>query len=314
MTMSVRKSIILIFVLLLSHKVIFSQQEVMYSQYMFDKMLVNPAFAGSSKWLVGSLKSRTSVMNIEGAPLSNFFTFQAPLQTKNIGVGIKVVQDKISVINSFNASGFFSYHIGFGNGKLSFGLEGGMKNSIYNYDNLVKYDLVDDAIPVGEQSAIIPDASAGVYYQTQEFYVGLSANHLINSKRTLLIYERNNIQNMAPNFYAIGGYIFEIGRDGLLEPGFLIKYMHGISLQVDANLTFIYLERFGFGLSYRSGDAIVALLKFDITKNIKISYSYDYTISGLSDYSSGAHEISISYGIELRPPAAKKVVHPRYYF
>ncbi len=101
-----------------------AQQDISFSQYMYDKMLVNPAYAGSSTWVVGSLKNRTYVSDIEGVPQTNIFSFQAPWQSKNIGFGMKFIQDRIAVTNRFIASGIFSYHIGFGNGRLSFGLEG----------------------------------------------------------------------------------------------------------------------------------------------------------------------------------------------
>src|SRR6056297_2358509 len=90
----------------------FAQQDVRFSQYTFDKLLINPAYAGSSKWVVGSVKNRTQISKIEGIPQSNTFSFQGPIQTKNIGLGAKVIHDKIAVTNRFIATGIFSYHIG----------------------------------------------------------------------------------------------------------------------------------------------------------------------------------------------------------
>ena len=291
-----------------------AQQDVSYSQYMYDKMLINPAYAGSSKWIVGSLKNRTYVSEIEGVHRTNVFSFQAPWQSKNIGMGLKLVQDKIAVTNRYMMSGIFSYHIGFGNGRLSFGLEGGIINSHYNYDELVRIMHDDPAIPLGDQSTIIPDISTGIFYQNQNFYLGATAYHLLNRKKSWPDYANNQFYKQEKSFYLTGGYMIEVSRDMILEPGFLLKYVNGVIPQADVNLSIIMIEKFSAGLSYRTGDAVLAMFKLDVTKNLKIMYSYDYTLSPLTSYSKGNHEIGISYGIELLPPPAKKVIHPRYYF
>ena len=291
-----------------------AQQDISFSQYMYDKMLVNPAYAGSSKWIVGSLKNRTYVSDIEGVPQTNIFSFQAPWQSKNIGFGVKFIQDKIAVTNRFIASGIFSYHIGFGNGRLSFGLEGGIINSHFNYDDLVRTVQNDPSIPVGNQSTIMPDISTGIFYRSEKFYLGASAYHLLNRHIPNPEDSDNAFYTQARNYYMIGGYNIEVDRDIMLEPGFLVKYVDGIIPQVDLNVSLIFIDKFSAGISYRTGDAVLAMFKVDVTKNIKIMYSYDYTLSPLTKYSKGNHEFGISYGVELLPPPAKKVIHPRYYF
>ena len=295
----------------------YGQQDVTFSQYTFDKMLINPAYAGSSKWLVGSVKNRTQFSTIEGVPQSNILTFQAPIQIKNIGVGVKILQDKIGVTNNFVGTAQFSYHIGFGKGKLSFGLEGGVINSNYNYDPLIKVnnETADPAIPIGYQSIILPDFATGIFYNHEKFYVGGSVQHLVNFKKTIPGFNHNAYYFQDMNYYMTAGYYFEIKRDYILEPSMVVKYVYGVLPQADVNLMFTVIDKFSAGISYRSFDAVMAMLKFDITKNLKIMYSFDYTISPLSNYfRGGCHEIGISYGIELLPPPVEKVIHPRYYF
>ncbi len=292
----------------------YGQQDVTFSQYTFDKLLINPAYAGSSKWIVGSVKNRTQVSKIEGIPQSNTFSFQGPIQKKNIGLGAKVIHDRIAVTNRFIATGIFSYHIGFGKGKLSFGLEGGVINSNYSYDDLERTIYDDPSLPVGKESVFIPDFSAAIYYQNEQFYVGGTAGHLVNSKALIPHFNSNQFYSQAQNYYLMGGYFFEISRDVILEPGFLVKYVHGAPVQADVNILFTMIDKFSAGLSYRTGDAVIAMVKVDITKNLKIQYSFDYTLSPFSNYFSGNHEFGISYGIELLPPPAEKVIHPRYYF
>ena len=290
------------------------QQDVSFSQYMFDKMLANPAYAGSSKWMVGSLKNRTMISKIKGAPMSNIFTFQAPIQTKSIGLGLKLIEDKIAITNTIEIDGVFSYHIGFGRGKLSFGIEAGGIKSNYNYDQLIRITPDDPSIPTGNQSVFIPDVSSGVFYQNDKFYVGGSAYHLLNRKKNILIYDQIQNYVVVKDYCALGGAFFEIRKNMILEPSFLLKYVTGAPIQVDLNTCLVFVDKMAFGLSYRTGDALIGMFKFDINKNLKIIYSYDYTLSKLSRFSMGNHELSISYGVELLPPPAKRVIHPRYYF
>jgi type IX secretion system PorP/SprF family membrane protein len=290
------------------------QQDIIYSQYMFDKMLVNPAYAGSSKWVVGSIKNRMQFVGLEGAPITNVLTFQAPVQLKNIGLGVKVLYDKIAVTNSLAATGFFSYHLGFGSGKLSFGLEGGIFNNAYDYNSLNRVDAVDPAISSSAESVILPDVSTGVFYQTSSFYIGASAYHLLSPVNSASSLGNTDLHPLKKSFYGVGGYIFELSDKIFLEPGFLLKYAPAAPVQVDFNLCLILHQRFSIGTSFRTGDAVIGFVKIDITKNLKVFYSYDYTISHLARVSNGSHEIGISYGIELLPPPEQKVIHPRYYF
>ncbi len=310
----IRHLIILIILTLFAFHSATGQQDALYSQYMFDKMLMNPAYAGSSKWVVGSLKNRMQYVKLEGAPVTSVFSFQAPVQSRNIGLGLKVITDKIAVTNSFSATGFFSYHIGFGKGKLSFGLEGGLLNNNYNFEELVKLDADDPAISISAESVMSPDVSTGVFFQTNSFYLGASASHLFNSKKSVSSIGFSDLYPKKRSFYAIGGYIFEISDKLFLEPGFLMKYARNVPMQVDFNMSLIWQDLFTLGSSYRTGDAVVAYVKIDITKNLKVLYSYDFTVSNLAKYSNGSHEIGISYGIELLPPPEQKVIHPRYYF
>jgi type IX secretion system PorP/SprF family membrane protein len=290
------------------------QQDVSFSQYMFDKMLINPAYAGSSRWMVGSLKNRTMVSKIKGAPMSNIFTFQAPVQTKSIGLGLKLIQDKIAITNTIEIDGIFSYHIGFGKGKLSFGIEaGGIKND-YNYDELIRITPDDPALPTGDQSTFVPDISSGVFYQNDQFYLGGSAYHLLNRKKNVLVFDQNQNYVVAKTYTALGGIFIDLKKNMILEPSFLLKYVKGAPVQIDINTSLVFVDKLAFGISYRTGDAIIGMFKYDITKNLKFSYSYDYALSRLSRFSMGNHEISISYGVELLPPPSKRVIHPRYYF
>ncbi|MEZ5071372.1 MAG: type IX secretion system membrane protein PorP/SprF [Bacteroidales bacterium] len=290
------------------------QRDPLYSQYMFDKLLVNPAYAGSSNWIVGSLKYRNHLGGIEGAPQTSLFTFHLPLQKKSMGLGVKAVYDQLAVSNSMTLTGIYSFHIGFGGGKLSFGLEGGMVYNLTDYQSLVRYDPIDQSIPETTEAAIAPDASFGIYYNAKSLYVGVAAYHLFNPKRTVPAYDRNQMFQLEKTFYALGGYVIDIGKVFAVEPGFLVCYEPGAPFQVDGFLNFTYAERITLGGAYRTSQAAAVMLKVNVTEGLRIAYSYDLNVSNLANYSSGSHEFMLSYGIKLLPPPARKEVHPRYYF
>ncbi len=290
------------------------QSEPVYSQYMYDKVLVNPAYAGSSRWIFGSVKYRNHLYGLEGAPSTSLFTFHMPIQKKSMGTGVKVVWDQIAVTNSLQMSFLYSYHIGFGNGKLSFGLEGGMIRRTAGFQDLIRYHQIDPSIPEEQAIAMVPDFSTGLFYQSENYYAGVAAYHLLNPKKTGALGGTGHVFDLEQTYYFLGGYIFELSRTFSLEPSTLVKFMQPEQIQADINVNLIYNDRIIFGGSYRLGNFAALMCKFNITEGLRVAYSYDLNISNLSSYSSGSHEVMISYGVKLLPPPEKKEIHPRYYF
>ncbi|WP_317898034.1 PorP/SprF family type IX secretion system membrane protein [Aurantibacillus circumpalustris] len=290
-----------------------AQQDPMYSQYMFDKMLINPAFAGSSNWVVATLKYRNQFMGINGHPTTQTFNIHAPIQKKHIGVGLKIVNDKMSILSNLNVAAQLSYHLNFAGGKLSAGIEAGIYNKKINYQDLILSGRGDNAIPSISSSALVPDASFGIYYQKKQFYAGLSNYHLIKKSFNFNGAEASQA-HLYKHFYFLVGNVFTLTKDITIEPSMLMKIQPSSSVQFDFNTLVYYKDRVGAGIQYRAGDAFVTMLRVNITESLRISYSYDLTVSKLSPYAKGAHELVISYGIKLPPPPTQKEIHPRYYF
>jgi type IX secretion system PorP/SprF family membrane protein len=287
---------------------VFAQQDPMFTQYMFDKMLVNPGYVGSSNWIVATAKYRSQFMGIPGAPTTSTFTFHTPIQKKNIGVGLKFISDKTGVVtnNWFTLNG--SYHVKLKEWKLSFGLEGGFINKSVDYSGLVRYDQNDGNIPSGE-NAFLPDVSFGTYLQNNKFYTGIAAYHLIPNTGT------TGDARLNRHYFGFIGNVFDIvEKKFAFDPSILVKYVQAAPLQVDVNANFVYRDRFTVGAAWRQGDAFAVVLKADITEQIRVAYSYDVNTSGLSSFSNGGHEFLVSYGIKILPPPALKDIHPRYYF
>ncbi len=288
-----------------------AQQDPMYSMYMFDRALINPAFAGSSDWVVGTVKYRDQNNAMTGHPSTQTFNFHAPLQKQHLGLGLKVVQDRVAVMSSLNAAVQISYHLQMGGGKLSLGLEGGIFNRRMDYQKLILSSRGDNVIPSSATTVMVPDAAVGIYYQKKQFYLGLADYHLVNkgfqADPAALLRQRAQL-------YLIAGNVFEFNRRWSLEPSVLLKYRDASAMQADVNMMLYYDEIVGAGIQYRSGDALVGVLRVFVTEKLRIAYAYDKTISKMSPYAGATHEIILSYGIRLLPPARQKEIHPRYYF
>lgn len=291
-----------------------AQQMTLYSQYAFDRLIINPAYAGSSNIISGTLTYKNKLLGIKGAPETQVFSLHAPIQSKFMGVGIKVIHDKIGVTDQTGVTVVYSYHLGFANGKLSLGIEGGILNYTLDFANLKRSDQNDNAIPFTKESVIVPEVAFGIYYHSEKMYFGGSAYNLISSKLDKTGYDRSPIAKLSQHYFILNGYKIKMGESFHLEPSWLLKYVAGAPVQLDLNLNAIYKEMISLGVSYRTGDATVFMLQYSFKGQVRIGYAYDYTISKLSSYSAGSHEIMLNYTFKLLEPALKKITDPRYYF
>jgi type IX secretion system PorP/SprF family membrane protein len=309
--MKVLNKITIIIAVLFFQETAMAQQDPMYSMYMFDRLLINPAYAGSSSWIVSTVKHRNQYTGFKGHPRTQTFNIHTPIQKKHLGVGFKVVNDKIAVLSNLNLAMQLSYHLNFAGGKLSAGFEAGIYSRKTNYNALVLDDLNDVALNAQTASSTVPDLSVGMYYQKKQFYCGLSNYHLI---KTRFDKQSSSGAHLYNHIYITAGNVFQISNRVTFEPSLLLKYQPSSTTQVDLNALVYYKDKVGAGLQYRSGDALVAMIRLNLTESIRFSYSYDHTTSKFAPYSGGSHELMISYGIKLPPPPTQKEIHPRYYF
>ncbi|PBQ34546.1 hypothetical protein CNR22_23100 [Sphingobacteriaceae bacterium] len=304
-----RKIILLIF--LLVRVMLFSQQDPMYSMYMLDKMLINPAFAGSANWAVATIKHRQQFVGLNGHPSSGTLNFHAPIQKKHLGFGLKIINDKIAVQTSIHMAGIISYHLNFAGGKLSSGIEFGFNNRRINYTSLVVNKQGDAALPPNAMAATVPDASYGFYYQKKQFYAGFSQYHILQKRFN---FTPTSSAHLYRHFYFLAGNVYKLSTHFTVEPSLLIKCQNAAKIQIDLNATVYYNDVIGLGLQLRTKESFIVFLKISVSENFKIAYAYDHTVSKLGLYSKGSHELIISYAIKLPPPPSQKEIHPRYYF
>jgi type IX secretion system PorP/SprF family membrane protein len=283
----------------------FTQQDAMYSQYMFNMLSVNPAYAGSRDVVSLTALKRWQWTGIEGAPRTTSFTADMPVWDERIGLGISAVNDQVGITKTNSLFTSYAYRIQFLNGStLAFGLQGGFTNL---RANLVELNTTTKGDQVFRQNVNewLPNFGAGVYYSTDKFYLGVSTPHLINNT---LVDGTESIQKQ--HFFLMGGYVFHASPEVALKPSFLIKYVDGAPVQADVNINAWFHDRVAIGGSYRTGDAVVALLEFQINKQLRFGYAYDITLTRLGNQTSGTHEVMIRYEFGS---ARKKILTPRYF-
>jgi type IX secretion system PorP/SprF family membrane protein len=280
---------------LLSFSKVIAQTEPMYSQYMFNMLNVNPAYAGSRS--VPSLTSlfRKQWMGIRGAPQTSSISLDMPMNNDKIGIGIQLLDDRLGVERTTGAQLNYAYRAPVSNnGILAMGIRVGLLNYRANYSQLFTIRPNDPAY-YQNVSGFLPAAGAGIYYMTDKFYVGASVPSLLQTK--LNSDQQAEVKSKVSNlhFFATMGTVLKISDDLNLKHSVLMKSVSGAPIQFDFNSNLWLQDRIAIGFSYRTGDAIMGMLEYQLNEKLRFGYSYDYTISNLNPYNLGTHEAMIRY-------------------
>lgn len=288
-----------------------AQQQPMYSQYMFNTLNINPAYAGSRGVVSTSALFRDQWAGMPGAPKTTVFSVDMPFNEKKIGVGLQVYDDRLGVErrNGFNASYAFRIQMN-ETGVLSLGVQAGVLNYRANFTDVNTFQQ-QDAVFNQNVNGLLPAAGAGVYYQTDQFYVGVSAPALLTS--TINPYTNKADVSSAGkdlHLYLHSGFRMDLSEDLVLKPSLLIKAVSGAPLQADLNANLWIQDLIAIGASYRTGDAVVGMLEWQINDQLRLGYAYDKSFSNLGAYNGATHELMlrIEFGSE-----GKRMSSARYF-
>lgn len=284
----------LLFVLFLSLKTT-AQQDPHYTQYMFNTMSVNPAYAGSKDHTVFNVLARSQWVGIEGAPTTQTFSYDTQINHSGLGVGLNFINDKIGPAKETYVDANVSYALQVNDASfLSLGLKLGTR--VLNVDwSKGKYDEPDAVFEENIVNKFMPTLGIGAYYYTNQFYAGVSVSNVLETKHYNAGRER--VASEKSHLFLIAGYVFDVNRDLKFKPTVLAKSAINSPMSVDVSANFLYQEKFSGGISYRWNDSISAMLGFQITENLKIGYAYDLTTSNYRVYNSGSHELMLRYEI-----------------
>jgi type IX secretion system PorP/SprF family membrane protein len=300
-----KKLILIIFCL---GNICFAQQESLYTQYMYNTLIVNPAYTGSSNNIEAFALHRNQWIGIEGAPKTNNFAFSLPINESNFAIGLNFINDAIGPTNSNDVSISAAYHLPISeNYKLAFGLQTSIKFFDFDQNKLNIYDLSDIKLQNFSQSTQ-PNIGSGLYLYSNQFYFGLSVPCFLQTS----FYDDNaiNVFQNKMNWYAITGYVFNFNSNIKAKPTILFKNVSGAPYQLDLSFNLLFYEKLTTGIAYRLNASWNAMASFQISSQFLFGYGYDLQNTRLENYNSGTHEIFLKYTFQSKQ---KKVFNPRFF-
>lgn len=281
----------------------FAQQDPQFTQYMFDRLSVNPAVAGTTGELCATALLRQQWSGFDGAPKTGLFNVHGAIKRISSGVGLSVFIDELGQQKSTYARFHYSFHRKVGPGTIGIGLSAGLMSHTLGNDWLATDPVAqDNAIPANGNTDMGWDLAGGLYYVSPTLWAGISSTHLTEVElRNVSIQQRRH-------YFVQAGYNWAIKGDKkyIIQPSVIMK-SDGTSTQFDITGTFLYNNMVWLGVSYRTEDAIAPLIGYQFKPNaksmLKLGYSYDVTTSNLKNYSSGSHEVMVNYCVLLvKPP------------
>ncbi len=290
-----------------------AQQDAQYTQYMYNTIVVNPAYAGSRGVLSFAGLYRTQWVGLDGAPNTFTLNLNTPV-SERVGVGLSVINDEIGEGTSqetyIDAS--FSYTIPTSDsGKLSFGVKAGGHFLNIDFSRLANFGAETNLPNIDKKFS--PNFGAGVYYHTEKFYAGLSVPNFLETEH----FDESGLSNSflaeeRINWYVISGYVFDLNPDLKFKPAVLLKAVKGAPLQADLSANFMLNNKFTLGAAYRWDAAVSALFGFQLTDQLLLGLAYDRetTRLGNASFNDGSFEIMLRYELLTK---YKKVITPRFF-
>jgi len=277
-----------------------SQQDPLYTQYMYNMSVLNPAYATDDPGMLrlGGIY-RSQWVGIDGAPSTANFFAHTPV-SERVELGISIVHDEIGDwVKENNITADFAYVLPLNDtNKLSLGIKGGLTTFDANISGLILNQLNDPAFRE-DLNEIFPVVGVGAYFFGEKYYVGLSAPNLLTSKHLENQQGLRTLGEENIHYFVTGGYVFDINEDFKLKPAFMARGVQGAPLSVDITANVLMFNRLEAGVGYRFGDAITGLVNFAITPQLKVGYAYDRTTSNLGDYNDGTHEFLLLFDLDL---------------
>ena len=291
----------------------YAQQDAQFTQYMYNTININPAYAGSRGVLSVFGLHRTQLVGLDGAPTTNSFSINTPVNNSNVGLGLSVINDRIGPSDESSISADVSYSIKTSETfKLSFGVKGTANLLNIDFSKVSKYNPYDNLGQYNIDNKFSPNVGAGIYYHSNKTYVGFSVPNFLETEH----YNKSSsspstsVASERMHYHFIAGHVFDLNETIKFKPAVLTKLVQGTPLQVDASANFLFNEKFVLGAAYRWDAAASLLAGFQVSKSWFIGYSYDMETTKLANYNSGSHEIFLRFELFNN---IENIVSPRFF-
>lgn len=292
-----------------------AQQQPLYTMYMWNQLVINPAYAGSRDALTVTGVWREQWVGLEGAPSTQVLSIHSPLPNDNVGLGLTIQNDNIGPTNTTGIWGDFAYRLQLTEkSRLSFGLRAGFGIHQANLSSISNVDPDDPAFNNNVENSFSPNIGFGAYYSGTRGYVGLSSPTIIETEINNGNNSGGSAQDLtARHYYLMAGYVFNLTKDSLgvkFKPSTVVRVINGAPISFDITANFLLKEKLWLGASYRSEDSFAAIISFQFTPHLQAGYAYDFGSSDLRSYHSGSHEIMLTYDFFKTDVKTKS---PRYF-
>lgn len=297
-----------------------AQQDAQYTQYMYNTISVNPAYAGSRGVLSVMGLHRSQWVGLDGAPRTQTLTVNTPIGgNERLGLGVSIVNDEIGPTDETYFDIDFSYSIPTSDeGKLSFGLKAGGHLLNVDFQKLSQFNSNDALFENNIDNKFSPNVGVGVYYHTDRFYVGLSAPNLLETDHFDESTTSSNstavsfLAEERINYYLIAGHVFDLTDDVKFKPAVLSKLVFGAPLQVDVSANFLLYNRLTLGAAYRWSAALSGMVGFQISDSLMIGFAYDRetTELGQSQFNDGSYEVMLRFELFKK---YNRMLTPRFF-
>lgn len=296
-----------------------AQQDPEFSQFMFNKMYYNPAYAGvegltrfellvRSKWTGYS----STFDGNGGAPTTEVLSISSPIFKINSGFGAYIINDNLGNLNNLGFQASYAYHLQLKEAKLSFGVSGGFYAQSIDFDKYRPSDPNDPLIGQGKETNVKPDLGAGIFFQGKKLYLSLGAAHLLSPSFS---FGQDDLRNtLEPNVTFMGGYDYNISYNLLLTPSVLVQSDFNQYL-VNVGAIATYNDKFWGGFTYKVQESVTLILGMGLLKDnsLHIGYAFDYIVHSQDAKQPTSNEIRLSYALPANPFGGKKVIRtPRF--
>lgn len=278
-----------------------AQQDPQFTQYMYNTVAINPAYAGNRGVTSILGLHRSQWVGLDGAPRTQSLSIHSPIGESRVGLGLSVINDALGPLQETYAAADFSYTINTSNrGRLSFGIKAGAHVLDVDFRKLNLFDDIDPSFAQNIDNKVSPVIGAGLYYHAERFYAGLSVPNLLETKYFDQGQNSNSVSTFAEeriHYFGIMGYTFDVSDRVKLKPSTMVKIVNGAPLQVDLTLNALFMEKFHIGGAYRWSAAFSGLVGFQLSDNMLLGLAYDRESTDLGNqvYNDGSFEVFMRF-------------------
>jgi type IX secretion system PorP/SprF family membrane protein len=269
-----------------------------FLQYLFDGLIVNPAYSGSKEALTVTGLVRNQWVNIEGAPFTISLSGHAALKNRKLAIGGLLQTERYGVFQSNLFAGVYAYRIKTGGGQLTFALQAGLNVIQNNWNKVRVTDANDPNLYAGATVSVLPKAGPGIYFQNKYFYAGLASTDLFGTSL-----------NRYSNTVFHTGVLIKPSENFSLKPALLCNYIYGSPVLCNFSLMSYFKDVLGIGGGYTTGNSLFLLTDLRLNEQLYFGYGYERQLSRLSTFSRGTHEVMLRYLFRYKI----KAVNARYF-